>query len=216
MCGWACRQRRCAQVASLQRDLQLAQQRGAAREQELQAELKLLAGKAEAEVKAARERGDAAQEQLRARDAELAAMRTEAALAEAAQKRLREDARREAEGHAVATRALQLEVSSAQAEAAHLAQELREARGRAEALGKALEDTQHAAQQVGCAGWRGCWRQGRASSARPTLRIPPAGSCAGASGGRRAQRRQPAAQGAASAPGACGCGARPSGARARR
>jgi hypothetical protein len=62
---------------------------------------------------------------------------------------LQEDLRRVREERTVSTRDLQLDASSAKAEAARLAQELHEAESAAEGLRRAAEEAQRAAQQVG-------------------------------------------------------------------
>lgn len=82
---------------------------------------------------------------------------------------LQEDLRRVREERTVSARDLQLDASSAKAEAARLAQELHRAESAAEGLKRAAEEAQRSAQQVGgdqgANGWRvaglpmaGVWR----------------------------------------------------------
>ncbi|KAI3438789.1 hypothetical protein D9Q98_001206 [Chlorella vulgaris] len=134
-------------------------QRAAGREQELMSEIKQLTAKHEAEVTAARARKEAEaataaeatarhQEQLRIAESNLAAARRQVEVLEAEQQRVQEDARRASDGHAAEKRDLQLQASSAQAEAAKLEQDLKAAQGQEHDLRRELADNKHMAQQA--------------------------------------------------------------------
>eukprot|EP00887_Chlorella_sp_A99_P000860 scaffold5.g860.t1 len=148
-----------AQADALRQELQEARRAGGAREQELQAELKLQAVKWEAEVRALRDRCESAAAAHAAEAARLdAAARSAAAAADAAARdvggaqaaaaREREEARRARDAAEVTARDLQLEASTQRAEAARLAEEAAQAQAAAAAAAKAADEAGRRAEQA--------------------------------------------------------------------
>ncbi|KAL4419408.1 hypothetical protein ABPG77_003382 [Micractinium sp. CCAP 211/92] len=147
------------QLESLQGEARDARAEAARREQELQAELRLLVARSEAAAQAARDRSEATaaaagaeaarqHEALRAKELEIEAAKKEAATLAAEQQRLQEDLRRARDERTVVARELQLEASSAKAEAAGLAQELQVVRDAAQQAQRAAEEGRRSVQQA--------------------------------------------------------------------
>ncbi|GAB4816898.1 hypothetical protein N2152v2_003944 [Parachlorella kessleri] len=148
-----------SQLDAARQDLADARQRSCTREQELQAELRLAGVKSEGEVRALKDRLEAAlsahsaaaaaaAEREAGREAAAAAARREAEAAQSEARRLQGELARLRDEHAVSMRQLQLEVSSLKADHARLAQEAAQAQTSLAAVKDSLAAAERQAQQA--------------------------------------------------------------------